>query len=266
MRKALYPTILVLFLMLCLVYAAFAGPTIDSILKKKELVVGTSANLPPLSFKAKDGSLKGLDIDLGKMIASAMDVKLRVVELPFNELIPALESGKIDMILSCMTITPERNLRVVYVGPYFVSGQSILTTRDVAMNINSMDDINKSDFSIAVPAGTTTEKIAKALLPKAKMVVAGSTEETLDLLRKKKVKALMADYPYTSVTSFKYQDKGFVANPPFSAEPIGIAIRPDDPLLTNFLENLLSLLKGDGMLDGLNKRWFSDPSWISELP
>lgn len=122
------------------------------------------------------------------MIASAMDVKLRVVELPFNELIPALESGKIDMILSCMTITPERNLRVVYVGPYFVSGQSILTTRDVAMNINSMDDINKSDFSIAVPAGTTTEKIAKALLPKAKMVVAGSTEETLDLLRKRRSK------------------------------------------------------------------------------
>ncbi len=152
--------------MLCLVSAAFAGPTIDSILKKKELVVGTSANLPPLSFKAKDGSLKGLDIDLGKMIASAMDVKLRVVELPFNELIPALESGKIDMILSCMTITPERNLRVVYVGPYFVSGQSILTTKDVAMNISSMDDINKSDFSIAVPAGTTT-KIAKALLPKS---------------------------------------------------------------------------------------------------
>jgi polar amino acid transport system substrate-binding protein len=76
----------------------------------------------------------------------------------------------------------------------------------------------------------------------------------------------MADYPYTSVTSFKYQDKGFVANPPFSAEPIGIAIRPDDPLLMNFLENFLFLVKGDGMLDAASKRWFADPSWISELP
>ena len=266
MRKSLCQMILVMFLMLCLVSAAFAGPTVDSILKKKELVVGTSANLPPLTFKAKDGSIKGLDIDLARMIAAAMDVKLRVVEIPFNDLLPALESGKIDMIISCMTITPDRNLRVVYVGPYFVSGQSILTTKDVAMNINSVEDINKSDFSIAVPAGTTTEKIAKLMLPKAKLVIAGSTDGALDLLRKKKVKAMMADYPYTSVTSFKYQDKGFVANPPFSVEPIGIAIRPDDPLLTNFLENLLFLLKGDGMLDGASKRWFADPSWISELP
>ncbi len=202
MRKSLCQMILVMFLMLCLGSAAFAGPTVDSILKKKELVVGTSANLPPLTFKAKDGSIKGLDIDLARMIAAAMDVKLRVVEIPFNDLLPALESGKIDMILSCMTITPDRNLRVVYVGPYFVSGQSILTTKDVAMNINSVEDINKSDFSIAVPAGTTTEKIAKLMLPKAKLVIAGSTDGALDLLRKKKVKAMMADYPYTSVTSF----------------------------------------------------------------
>jgi alpha-D-ribose 1-methylphosphonate 5-phosphate C-P lyase len=60
-----------------------------------------------------------------------------------------------------------------------------------------------------LPGGTTPEKIAKLLLPKAKRVVAGSTDGALDLLRKKKVKAMMADCPYTSVTSFKYQDKGF---------------------------------------------------------
>lgn len=266
MKKSLFKIMMVVFLMLCFVSVAAAGPTIDSILKKKELVVGTSANLPPMSFKAKDGNTKGLDIDLSRMIASAMNVKLRVVVMPFDELIPALESGKIDMILSCMTITPDRNLRVVYVGPYFISGQSILTTKDVAININGLADINKSDFSIAVPKGTTTEKIAKLMLPKAKLVVANTTEETLALLKNKKVKALMADYPYTSVTSLKYQDKGFVANPPFSYEPIGIAIRQDDPLLTNLLQNMLILLKGDGLLDAMAQRWFNDTAWIADLP
>jgi polar amino acid transport system substrate-binding protein len=266
MRKSLFKIMMVLFLLMCFVSFAFAGPTIDSILKKKELVVGTSANLPPMAFKAKDGNPKGFDIDLSRMIAAAMNVKLRVEMMPFEELIPALERGKIDMILSCMTITPERNLRVVYVGPYFTSGQSILTTKDIAININSLDDINKPDFSIAVPKGTTTEKIAKMMLPKAKLVVVGSTEDTLDLLQKKKVNALMADYPYTSVTSFKYKDIGFVANPPFSIEPIGIAIRQDDPLLTNFLQNILILLKGDGLLEAMNRRWFSDPAWIADLP
>jgi polar amino acid transport system substrate-binding protein len=266
MRKWLFKMTMVLFLLTCFVSFAFAGPTIDSILKKKELVVGTSTDLPPMNFKAKNGNPKGFDIDLSRMIAAAMNVKLRFEEMPFDQLISALESGKIDMIISCMTITPERNLRVVYVGPYFISGQSILTTKDVAININGMADINKSDFSIAVPKGTTTEKIAKMTLPKAKLVVAGSTEETLDLLLKKKVKALMADYPYTSVASFKYSNKGFVANPPFSAEPIGIAIRQDDPLLTNVLQNMLIAFKRGGMLDEMTKRWFTDPAWIADLP
>ncbi|PKN18550.1 MAG: hypothetical protein CVU71_13805 [Deltaproteobacteria bacterium HGW-Deltaproteobacteria-6] len=266
MKKSQFKVIMVLFLLLSLASFASAGPTIDKILKKKELVVGTSANLPPMAFKAKDGSLKGLDIDLSRLIASAMHVKLRIVEMPFDKLIPALEKGKIDMILSCMTITPERNLKVIYVGPYFMSGQSILTTKDIADKIIGLADINKSDFTIAVPKGTTTEKIAKLMLPKAKLVIAGSTEETLDLLRKKKVMALMADYPYTSVESMRYRDKDFVANPPFSIEPIGIAIREGDPLLTNFLQNTLMLLKGEGLLDKMTQRWFTDPSWIDDLP
>jgi len=170
------------------------------------------------------------------------------------------------MILSCMTITPERNMRVMYIGPYFMSGQSLLTTKDIAINITGIEDINKPDFSIALQQGTTTEKIAKIMLPKAKLVVVGSTEAALDQLKKKKVKALMADYPYTSVISFRYKDKGFVANPPFSAEPIGIAIRQDDPLLANLLQNVLFLLRGDGLLDAMTGQWFSDPAWIADLP
>ena len=266
MKKSLFKMIMVLFLLLCFVSVALAGPTIDSILKKKELVVGTSADMPPLIFKAKDGTPKGLDADLSQFIARSMNVKLRVAVLPFEELIPALESGKIDMILSCMTITPERNLRVAYIGPYFMSGQSILTTKAIAIGINSPADINKPDFSIAVPQGTTTEKIAKIMLPNATLVVVRSTDDTLDLLLKNKVKALMADYPYTSVLSIRYRDKGFVANPPFSAEPIGIAVRQDDPLLINLLQNLLMLIKGNGLLDNMTSRWFTDPSWIADLP
>lgn len=266
MRKSLFKLMMVLFLLLCFVSFAFAGPTIDSILKKKELVVGTSADLPPMNFKAKDGNLKGFDIDLSRMIAAAMKVKLRVEIMPFDQLIPALESGKIDMIISCMTITPERNLRVAYIGPYFVSGQSILTTKDVAVGINDVNDINKPDFSIALQTGTTTEKIAKMMLPKAKLVVVRSPEAALDLLQKKKVKAVMADFPYTSVASFKYKNKGFVANPPFSSEPLGIAIRQDDPLLTNLLQNMLIAFKGNGLLDEMTRRWFTDPAWIADLP
>lgn len=266
MKRSFVSLCITLMLILCFAAVASAGPTIDGILKKKVLVVGTSATYPPLSYKTKNGTVLGLDIDLAQAMASAMGVKLKVEVIPFDELIPALEKGKIDMILSCMTITPDRNLRIAYVGPYFLSGQAILTTKDIALNINGPADVNNPSFSVAVPRGTTTEMIAKKILPKAKLVIVKSTDEALDLLKAKSVKAMMSDYPYVVVEAFRYKDKGFVANQPFSTEPIGIGVRQDDPLLINWIGNFLNMLKGDGLLNLLTQRWLSDSSWMADLP
>jgi len=266
MKKAVCVAAGLFVAFLCFASVSSAGPIIDQILKKKELVVGTSATYPPLTFKAKNGKPYGLDIDLAGAIAAEMGVKLRVEIIPFDELIAALENGKIDMIISCMTITARRNLRVAYVGPYFISGQSILTTKDVAININGPDDVNKPDFSIAVPRGTTTELIAGKLLPKAKIVVVKSNDEALGLLLKKKVKALMSDYPFVTVEALRYKDKGLLSNPPFSMEPLGIAVREGDPLLVNFLGNFINTLRSNGIINILAQRWFADASWMADLP
>ena len=87
--------------------------------------------LPPLTFKTKDQKITGLDFDLAKLIAKAVGAELKIVEMPFPELIPALEKGKIDLVISSMTITPKRNLLVSFAGPYFMTGQSFVLTKEM---------------------------------------------------------------------------------------------------------------------------------------
>jgi polar amino acid transport system substrate-binding protein len=97
--------------------AARVAPMLDRIVAKKELVVGTAASMPPLNMTMKDGQIAGMEIDLARLISGALDVKLTLKQMPFNDLLPALQAGQVDMILSGMTITPARNLKVAFVGP-----------------------------------------------------------------------------------------------------------------------------------------------------
>ena len=111
-----------------------ASPVLDRIQQRGELVVGTMGNMPPLNMTDKDGAIFGLEPDLARLLANAMNVKVKFVTKPFNELLPALQAGNVDMVLSGMTITPMRNLKVAFVGPYFISGKAFLTkTKTIAM-------------------------------------------------------------------------------------------------------------------------------------
>jgi polar amino acid transport system substrate-binding protein len=177
----------------------------------------------------------------------------------------SLDSGKIDMIISAMTITPARNLKFVFVGPYFVSSQSILTTKWAAIKASTLADVNKPDFTLAVPVGTTSEAAAAKNLPKVTLIRAKTMDEALAMLLSGKAKAVLTDSATAAVTTFRYQDKGIVTTGALTYEPIGIGIPPNDPLLQNFLENMLTNLKGGGDLDAMIDKWFKDPSWVKDL-
>ena len=110
-----------------LVTAAAAGTSLDRILQKGELVVGITGTQPPLNATTKDGKIIGFDADIAAAIAMNMGVKVKFSKMQFSELLPALEAGKVDMVLSGMTMTLSRNLKVAFVGPYYISGKGILT-------------------------------------------------------------------------------------------------------------------------------------------
>lgn len=261
-------TVLVLMpvVLLMVVNAAVAGKAMDSILKKGELVVGTTGTQPPLNVTDKNGKVIGYDADIARLIAGNLAVEIKFVKMPFADLLPALKSGKLDMIISSMTMTLERNRTVVFVGPYYVSGKGILTKAQTISALQQTEGLNKPEFKVAALNKSTSQAFIEQAAPKAQLVPTKSYNEAIDLLLKDKVNAVVADYPFCAFAAFRHQDQGLVAGQSkFTVEPLGIAI-PEDALLINWLSNFLNMLEASGQLKSLTEKWFQDGAWIKELP
>jgi len=242
------------------------SPVLDRIQAKKELVVGTAASMPPFNMTTKDGQIVGMEIDLAQLIASSMNVKLTLKTIPFNNLLPALEAGQVDMVLSSMTITPARNLKFAFVGPYFVSGKSILTKQKNAESMNEVSKINNSDYTLTALKGSTSQTFAENVFPKAKLVLVENYDQAVAMLREDKAQAMVADMPICQVTAYRYPDAGLMTlKNPLSWEPIGIAIPANDLLMLNWLQNFLHTIEKDGTLGMVVEKWFKDGSWLSRL-
>lgn len=245
---------------------AVAGPSMDRILKNGQLTVGLSGNQPPLNAKNKDGKIIGMDASLAELIALEMGVKLKMVEIPFAELLPALEAGKVDMVLSGMSMTPRRNLKVAFVGPYYVSGKGVLTKISTVTKIQDAEGLNREGIKVTALKDSTSQKMVQDSAPKAAFTPAESYDEAIQMLISDKVDVVIADYPFCALTAFRNKDKGLAAGDVrLTFEPIGIAVS-EDALLINWLENFLMMIEGSGALDVLKNHWFNEKIWMKELP
>ncbi len=240
---------------------------IDAIVKRGELVVGTAGSMPPLNMTTKSGQVIGLEPDLAAIMASAMGVKLRLATMPFAELLPALERGEVDMVMSSMSITPRRNLEVAFAGPYFISGKSILTKNNLIAAATNTEEINTPKTSLAALRSSTSQTFVEKLLPQARLVLANDYDAAVAMVIDGKVDAMVADYPFCVISVLRYPDEGLATLlKPLTFEPIGVALPGNDPLLVNWLQNFFGILEGSGELEALRAKWFEDGSWLKELP
>ena len=265
MKKKFLLMTLLFALTLTFAVPAFAGPILDRIMKRGELVVGTSGTQPPMTATSKKGEIIGMDADIAGLIAANMEVKLQFVKMPFNQLLPALKDKKIDMIISGMTMTMERNRDVAFVGPYYASGKGILTRTEKIADLQGQNALNSEKFTVGVLKDSTSQRFVTQSAPKAKLIAIESYDAAIGMLLAGKVDAVVADLPFCSFSAYRYQDKGLVAGEsPMSFEPLGIAVR-EDTLLINWLGNFIEILKGGGALNLIHAKWFKDGRWISQL-
>lgn len=239
---------------------------LDRIAQSGMLRVGTAANMPPLNMLTKSDVPMGLDVDLARYMAGAMGVELKLVIKPFAQLLPALEAGEVDMVISGMTITPERNMKVAFAGPYHISGKALLTKFRSLVTTEDTSKLNSEAFAFTALESSTSADLVEALMPKARLVTAENYDEAVDMVLTNKVDAMVADYHACVLSLLRHPNEGLVSLiTPFTYEPLGIALPAGDAQMINWTTNFLHTMRESDELIKLKVKWIEDPSWLKDL-
>ncbi|WP_027859389.1 transporter substrate-binding domain-containing protein [Marinobacterium jannaschii] len=239
--------------------------TLKSIAKSGEMKVCFDAGYMPFEMKTKKGGFIGFDIDLAKLMTKQMGVKFTPVNTAWDGIIPAMLTGKCDIIMAGMTITAKRNMTVSFADPYVVVGQTIVLRPGLKDEIKSYRDLNDPKYTVTAKLGTTGEQAVKRLIRKAKLDLYETSSEAALEVMNGKADAFIYDLPTNAVYSSQNKGKVLHLDQPFTYEPLGWAVRQGDPDFVNFLNNFLRQIKGDGSYDRIYNKWFNDDRWLSQV-
>jgi len=235
-----------------------AGPVLDRVVEQGVLKVAMSGEQQPFNFTyGRNKSLMGFDVDLAKELAQLMKVKLEVVRIPFDELLDAVENGSADMVISGMTITAARTRNVSFVGPYMLSGKSMLASGRTMSKMKSPANFNSPGIKLVALKGSTSEGLIQQELPKASLTPVANYDAGLQMLLAGKVNGMVADMPILALARQQHRDANLqLVTPPLSVEPLGIVIARGDEQLENLLRNYLLVFEKTGLFLRLHEKWF----------
>jgi polar amino acid transport system substrate-binding protein len=238
---------------------------IEEIKKRGVLKVGMDIYLP-WAMKDKNGKLIGFEIDVATRLAEDMGVKVEFVPTTWSGIIPALLTGKFDVIIGGMGITAKRALQVNFTNPYEYSGMSIVAHREKAAGFDSLESFNSPDVEIAVKLGTTAAAAAKKYLPKATLRMFDSEPQAYQELRNGKVHAVVGSAPRPAFEAVDYSETLFLPiEGTFTREPIGFALRKGDPDTLTFFNSWITIATTEGWLEERHAYWFGTKDWQDQV-
>lgn len=269
MRKRL-KLLLITFVIIALALPAYAGKlqhqlteesTLEQVLKRGVLKVGMSTFLP-WAMNDKNGNLIGFEIDVAKRLAEDMGVKIQFVPTKWAGIIPALLTGKFDVIIGGMGVRAQRNLKVNFTIPYDYTGMSIVAHKDISKGFDSLKDFDKPDVTIAVRLGSTAVTAVKKHMPNAKMHKFDDESQAYQELLNGRVHAVVGSAPTPAFYAIKHSEKLFLPiKGVFTKEPIGFALRKGDVDTLNFFENWIRVVQSEGWLAERKAYWFETKDW-----
>ena len=251
-----------LALTIAMVGSASAG-TLTDIVKRGELRVAVQSGAAPYAFVDKNGEHTGSMVEFCKDMAKRMGVKLKVLDFDWDGLIPALLSGKADILAADMTPTLKRALKISFTDPWYFVQPCVFTK--TGATYKKHEEVNNPDVTVGVLLGSTGETIAKKFLPKAKIktykgggrmiiqaLLAGHVDAGVndDLA----VLTVLPDFPPNSVRLLdKRLGKG--------KDPLAFAVRHDSVNLWQWVNLYFKTIREDGTYDANVKYWMESTDW-----
>ncbi len=238
---------------------------VEQIMKRGILKVGMSTFVP-WAMKDKTGKLIGFEIDMATRLAEDMGVKVEFVPTKWAGIIPALLTGKFDVIIGGMSVRPDRNLKVNFTIPYDYAGQSLVANKKLATGFSSLQDFNRPDVIIATRLGSTAADAAKRFMPKAKKRLFDDEAQVIQEVLNGKAHAAVASAPLPAFQALKFPDRLFLPfQKTFTKEPIGFALRKGDYDTLNYFNNWIRVVDAKGWLAERKHYWFETRDWEGML-
>jgi ABC-type amino acid transport substrate-binding protein len=238
----------------CVTACAFqhtAGPK-----PPRALRVAVPTSSPPYAF---DQGQSGMEVDFARELAPAIGRPLTVVPLDFTDLIPALRSGRVDIVMAGLTVTPAREVQVAFSDPYLRSGLLAVVRREDARRYSTADSVLGTRGGVGVVSGTTGERFVRERLRLASISVYPTAEAAVDELRQRRVDVVVHDAPVA--IWFVSRDEASLAAvlAPLDDEQLAWAVGRDDDALRAETNRVLARWRADGTRERILTRWV--PYW-----
>ncbi|MCM0613619.1 amino acid ABC transporter substrate-binding protein [Marinobacter sediminum] len=240
---------------------ASAESTMEKVSNTGELRIAVQTQGPPVSFIDKNGERTGLAIELAQTFADDMGVELVIKDYDWKGLIPALTSGKVDMIAADMTPTAKRHMKMLFTDPAFHSEIVVFAKKE--KGFDSWKTLNNEDYSIGAAQASSYADQVRAKLPEADLKpYAGGTPQVVQSLLSGRVDAGVSDR--AALAGFLKQNNELEIIGSLKKEPLGFAVRPDSIHLLLALNNYLRLIESDGRHEAMLDYWWNSTDWQAD--
>ena len=234
--------------------------TTDEIIKRGKLLVAIDTNNPPWGQMDTAMQPDGIDVAVAKLMAKYMGVPMELVPVTSQNRIPYVVTGKADIVMATLSITPQRALQIWYSIPYAFQ-DSVIMTSDKSP-IKSFNDLNGKKVSVV--RGAIQDALVTKLAPRAQMQRFDSDASTIQALVSGQVDATATGFLIPAQTTKANPGKTFVTRLKLGTQHIAIGMKKDSPDLLQWTNTFIYHIRTNGELEEIIKHYFGLP--MPELP